>query len=259
MLAVSMTDDGNVVELGDALEKAVAKVQSELPHGVELEQVADQPTTVKEAVWDFERSLLEALLIVIAVSLVSLGWRTGIVVAASVPLVLGAVAVVMLAMGWNLERISLGSLIIALGLLVDDSIIAIEMMVVKMEAGLGPREGGRVLVLRHRDAAPDRCADHRRRLPADRPVAVEHGRVCGRHLLDRRGGRAAVVGGLRHLHAVPRRQAAAEGLRQAPPGRRSVRHPALPQAAPRHRFRHREALARDRRDRSAHWCWPSPA
>ena len=136
MLAVSMTDDGNVVELGAALEKAVAKVQSELPHGVELEQVADQPTTVKEAVWDFERSLLEALLIVIAVSLVSLGWRTGIVVAASVPLVLGAVAVVMLAMGWNLERISLGSLIIALGLLVDDSIIAIEMMVVKMEARL---------------------------------------------------------------------------------------------------------------------------
>jgi len=136
MLAVSMTDEGNVVELGKALEKAVAKVQSELPHGVELEQVADQPTTVKEAVWDFERSLLEALLIVIAVSLVSLGWRTGIVVAASVPLVLGAVAVVMLAMGWNLERISLGSLIIALGLLVDDSIIAIEMMVVKMEAGM---------------------------------------------------------------------------------------------------------------------------
>jgi multidrug efflux pump len=136
MLAVSMTDEGNVVELGKALDKAVAKVQSELPHGVELEQVADQPTTVKEAVWDFERSLLEALLIVIAVSLVSLGWRTGIVVAASVPLVLGAVAVVMLAMGWNLERISLGSLIIALGLLVDDSIIAIEMMVVKMEGGM---------------------------------------------------------------------------------------------------------------------------
>ena len=71
----------------------------------------------------------------IAVSLVSLGWRAGLVVATSVPLVLGAVALLMLAMGWNLERISLGSLIIALGLLVDDSIIAIEMMVVKMEAG----------------------------------------------------------------------------------------------------------------------------
>ena len=166
-----MTDDGNVVELGKAMDDAVAKIQSELPHGVELERVADQPTTVKDAVWDFERSLMEALIIVIAVSLVSLGWRTGLVVATSVPLVLGGVAMVMLAMGWNLERISLGSLIIALGLLVDDSIIAIEMMVVKMEGGLGPREGGRLLVLRHRDAAPDRRADHRRRLHADRLLA----------------------------------------------------------------------------------------
>lgn len=135
MMAISMADDGNIVDLGKAMEESVAKVQAELPYGVELERVADQPTTVKEAVWDFERSLMEALVIVIAVSLVSLGWRTGLIVAASVPLVLGAVAVIMLAMGWNLERISLGSLIIALGLLVDDAIIAIEMMVVKMEAG----------------------------------------------------------------------------------------------------------------------------
>ncbi len=135
MLGVSMTNDGNIVQLGKAMDGAIARIQSELPYGVELERVADQPTTVKDAIWDFERSLMEALIIVIAVSLASLGWRTGIVVAASVPLVLGGVALVMLAMGWNLERISLGSLIIALGLLVDDAIIAIEMMVVKMEAG----------------------------------------------------------------------------------------------------------------------------
>ncbi|MBV8503306.1 MAG: efflux RND transporter permease subunit [Paucibacter sp.] len=135
MLGISMTNDGNIVELGAAMEQAVAKIQSELPHGIELERVADQPTTVKDAIWDFERSLMEALVIVIAVSLVSLGWRAGLVVAMSVPLVLGAVALLMLAMGWNLERISLGSLIIALGLLVDDAIIAIEMMVVKMEGG----------------------------------------------------------------------------------------------------------------------------
>ena len=135
MLGIVMTDDGNVVELGKAMDGAIAKIQSELPYGAELERVADQPTTVSEAVWDFERSLLEALVIVIIVSLLSLGWRTGIVVALSVPLVLGVVAIVMLAMGWNLERISLGSLIIALGLLVDDSIIAVEMMVVKMESG----------------------------------------------------------------------------------------------------------------------------
>lgn len=136
MLGITMTTDGNIVDLGKAMETAVDKIQSELPHGVELERVADQPSTVKDAIWDFERSLMEALIIVIAVSLVSLGWRTGIVVATSVPLVLGGVALVMLAMGWNLERISLGSLIIALGLLVDDAIIAIEMMVVKMEAGM---------------------------------------------------------------------------------------------------------------------------
>jgi len=135
MVGIVMADDGNVVELGKAVDAAVAKVQSELPHGVEMERVADQPTTVKDSVWEFERSLMEALVIVMAVSLVSLGLRTGLIVAISVPLVLGVVAMVMLAMGWNLERISLGSLIIALGLLVDDAIIAIEMMVVKMEGG----------------------------------------------------------------------------------------------------------------------------
>ena len=135
MLGIVMTDDGSIVDLGKSIEGAVAKLATELPYGVELERVADQPTTVKEAIWEFERSLLEALAIVILVSLLSLGWRTGIIVAMSVPLVLGVVAIVMLAMGWNLERVSLGSLIIALGLLVDDAIIAIEMMVVKMESG----------------------------------------------------------------------------------------------------------------------------
>jgi multidrug efflux pump subunit AcrB len=140
MLGIVMTDDGNIVELGKTLEGTIAKVQAELPYGVELERVADQPTVVSESVWEFERSLLEALTIVLVVSLLSLGWRTGIVVGLSVPIVLGVVALVMLAMGWNLERVSLGSLIIALGLLVDDGIIAVEMMVVKMEeAGTGSR------------------------------------------------------------------------------------------------------------------------
>jgi multidrug efflux pump len=135
MLGIVMTDDGNVVDLGKAIEKETARIQAELPYGVELERVADQPTTVAEAVWEFERSLMEALAIVLAVCLLSLGWRTGIVVGLAVPIVLGGVAIMMLAMGWNLERISLGSLIIALGLLVDDGIIAVEMMVVKMEEG----------------------------------------------------------------------------------------------------------------------------
>ncbi|HET7366015.1 MAG TPA: efflux RND transporter permease subunit [Burkholderiales bacterium] len=135
MLGIVMTEDGNIVELGRALDTVVPQIQSELPYGIELERVADQPTVVSESVWEFERSLLEALTIVLIVSLLSLGWRTGIVVGLSVPIVLGVVALVMLAMGWNLERVSLGSLIIALGLLVDDGIIAVEMMVVKMEEG----------------------------------------------------------------------------------------------------------------------------
>ncbi len=135
MLGIVMTDDGNIVDLGKAIDNAVGHLQAELPYGVELERVADQPTVVHESVWEFERSLLEALGIVLAVCLVSLGWRTGIVVGLSVPIVLGVVALVMLAMGWNLERVSLGSLIIALGLLVHDGIIAVEMMVVKMEEG----------------------------------------------------------------------------------------------------------------------------
>ena len=135
MLGITMTNDGNIIELGKAIETAVGKVQAELPYGVELERVADQPTVVGESIWEFERSLLEALAIVLAVCLLSLGWRTGIVVGLAVPIVLGVVALVMLLAGWNLERVSLGSLIIALGLLVDDGIIAVEMMVVKMEEG----------------------------------------------------------------------------------------------------------------------------
>ncbi|MFL6665265.1 MAG: efflux RND transporter permease subunit, partial [Rhizobacter sp.] len=134
-IGVTMQPNGNVLDFGHALEQRMAEVRQELPLGVEIQQYADQPRVVAESVWEFERSFLEALAIVLAVSFVFLGWRTGIVVAASVPLVLGLVAAVMHAAGWNLDRISLGALIIALGLLVDDAIIAVEMMVVKLEEG----------------------------------------------------------------------------------------------------------------------------
>ncbi|RTL24593.1 MAG: efflux RND transporter permease subunit [Burkholderiales bacterium] len=134
-LGITMQKNGNVLALGDALQAKLAEVRRQLPAGVSIEQYADQPRVVSESVWEFERSFLEALAIVLAVSFVALGWRTGIVVAASVPLVLGLVAAVMYALGWNLDRISLGALIIALGLLVDDAIIAVEMMVVKLEEG----------------------------------------------------------------------------------------------------------------------------
>jgi hypothetical protein len=91
MLGITMTNDGNIVELGKAIDEAVGHVQAELPHGVELERVADQPTVVSESIWEFERSLMEALAIVLAVCLISLGWRTGIVVGLSVPIVLGGI------------------------------------------------------------------------------------------------------------------------------------------------------------------------
>ena len=134
-IGVTMQPNGNVLDFGRALEQRMTQVRRELPTGVEIQQYADQPRVVAESVWEFERSFLEALAIVLAVSFLFLGWRTGIVVAASVPLVLGLVAGVMYAAGWPLDRISLGALIIALGLLVDDAIIAVEMMVVKLEEG----------------------------------------------------------------------------------------------------------------------------
>ena len=201
---------------------AVGKIQAELPYGVELERVADQPTVVSESIWEFERSLLEALAIVLAVSLISLGWRTGIVVGLSVPIVLGVVALVMLAMGWNLERVSLGSLIIALGLLVDDGIIAVEMMVVKMEEGWDA-QGGRLFLRRDRDAAADRRADHRRGLHADRILQVDHRRIRGRHLLDRRHGRAVLVGRLGVITPYLAVKMLPKDFGKHPPRRRSVR------------------------------------
>lgn len=135
MLGVTFERSGNILKLGAALDKRMAGLQAALPVGVAVDKVADQPKVVDESVWEFEKSFLEALAIVLAVCFLFLGWRTGIVVATSVPLVLALVAIVMAAMGWNLDRISLGALIIALGLLVDDAIIAVEMMVVKMEQG----------------------------------------------------------------------------------------------------------------------------
>jgi len=134
-LGVSMQDGANLVTLGENLKSAMRAVTFELPVGIEVTQIADQPQIVEHSVSEFLRSFAEALAIVLVVSFISLGWRTGIVVALSVPLVLAIVFIVMFSWGMDLHRITLGALIIALGLLVDDAIIAIEMMVVKMEQG----------------------------------------------------------------------------------------------------------------------------
>ncbi|MCW6536899.1 efflux RND transporter permease subunit [Sphingomonas lycopersici] len=135
LLGVVMREGWNGLDLGRSLKAETAKITAELPVGMSLTPVTDQSVNISDAVDQFMHTFLEALAIVMIVSLVSLGWRVGIVVAAAVPLTLAVVLVIMWATGRVLDRITLGALILALGLLVDDAIIAIEMMVVKMEEG----------------------------------------------------------------------------------------------------------------------------
>jgi len=134
-VAVYMAKGHNVVKLGEVLAAELAVIRHESPVGVEVSAVNDQPEVVKESVSEFLHSFAEALIIVLVASFLSLGFRSGVVVAFSVPLVLAVCFVVMNAAGMNFDRITLGALIIALGLLVDDAIITVEMMVVKMEDG----------------------------------------------------------------------------------------------------------------------------
>jgi multidrug efflux pump subunit AcrB len=135
-LGIVMQKGANILHLGEDIDAAMTEIMQSTPAGFTYERVANQPKIVEEAVGEFMRSFAEALAIVLAVSFLSLGWRTGIVVALSVPLVLGIVFVIMQMTGINLHRITLGALIIALGLMVDDAIIAVEMMLVKMEQGV---------------------------------------------------------------------------------------------------------------------------
>jgi multidrug efflux pump len=134
-LGVSMQDGANIIKLGEDLKVAMEAITQTLPVGIEVTQIADQANVVEHSVSEFIETFVEALAIVLLVSFISLGWRAGIVVALCVPLVLAIVLTIMYALGIDLHRITLGALIIALGLLVDDAIIAIEMMVVKMEEG----------------------------------------------------------------------------------------------------------------------------
>ena len=135
ILGVVMRDGWNGLDLGKALAAEAAKINQEMPLGMTLSQVTDQSVNISSAVDEFMIKFFVALLVVMVVCFLSMGWRVGVVVAAAVPLTLAIVFVVMEATGKNFDRITLGSLILALGLLVDDAIIAIEMMVVKMEEG----------------------------------------------------------------------------------------------------------------------------
>jgi multidrug efflux pump len=136
MLGVVMRENYNGTTLGRALNAKVAEIRTQLPVGVTAAEVADQAANIAEAYGEFMLKFAVALSVVMVVSLIALGWRVGIVVALSVPLTLAAVFVIMLATGRQFDRITLGALILSLGLLVDDAIIAIEMMVVKLEEGM---------------------------------------------------------------------------------------------------------------------------
>lgn len=135
-LGISMRNGGDILLLGHDIETAMAAITANLPIGIEPHLVADQPRVVEAAVDDFMEALWEAIAIVLGVSFLSLGLRAGAVVACSIPLVLAAVFVVMNVTDIDLQRVSLGALIIALGLLVDDAMITVEMMVTKLEEGL---------------------------------------------------------------------------------------------------------------------------
>ncbi|MBJ8429367.1 efflux RND transporter permease subunit [Acinetobacter pittii] len=135
LLGVVMREGWNGLDLGKSLEKEVGSINQDLPLGISLNKVTDQAVNISSSVDEFMIKFFAALLVVMFVSFISMGWRVGVVVAMAVPLTLAIVFVVMLATDKNFDRITLGSLILALGLLVDDAIIAIEMMVVKMEEG----------------------------------------------------------------------------------------------------------------------------
>jgi len=134
-LAIGMKAGSNLLDFGAALEKKMHEIVGDLPIGVDVEKVSDQPAVVEEAVSGFTKALFEAVAIVLFISFVSLGLRAGLVVAISIPLVLAITFLVMAIWGISLQRISLGALIIALGLLVDDAMIAVEMMVARLEVG----------------------------------------------------------------------------------------------------------------------------
>ena len=135
-IGVVMAKGFNVTDVGKAVEATYHRFESALPYGVSVDQVSNQPEVVTEAITEFSHALIEALIIVLVVSFLSIGWRSGLVIAIAIPLVLAATFAIMYELGIDLQRISLGALIIALGLLVDDAMIVVEMMERKLEEGL---------------------------------------------------------------------------------------------------------------------------
>ncbi len=139
-IGVVMAKGFNVTSVGADVHKALTRFEASLPQGVEVGQISDQPHVVTEAIDEFAEALIEALAIVLVVSFLSIGWRAGLVVAITIPLVLAGTFAILFELGMDLQRISLGALIIALGLLVDDAMIAVEMMERKLEEGYAKLE-----------------------------------------------------------------------------------------------------------------------
>ncbi|GGJ30157.1 AcrB/AcrD/AcrF protein [Pseudomonas avellanae] len=209
LLGVVMRDGWNGLDLGKALDHEVGAINAELPLGMNLNKVTDQAVNISSAVDEFMIKFFVALLVVMLVCFISMGWRVGVVVAAAVPLTLAVVFVIMAMSGKNFDRITLGSLILALGLLVDDAIIAIEMMVVKMEEGYD-RIAASAYSWSH-TAAPMLSGHpgHRCRLHAERFCALHGRRIHQQHVLDRRYRADCLVGGRGVFHTLSGREAVA--------------------------------------------------
>lgn len=139
-IALSMEEGGDNIKLGDNLAQEISKLQKELPLGLELNQVANQPEVVKNSISEFSESLWEAIIIVLVVSLMTLGRRSGYVISCCIPLILLGSFCAMFALGIDLHKISLGALVVSLGMLVDDAIVVVELMEVKMSEGMPRKE-----------------------------------------------------------------------------------------------------------------------
>lgn len=139
-IALSMEEGGDNIKLGDNLANEISKLQKELPLGLELNQVANQPEVVKNSISEFSESLWEAIIIVLVVSLMTLGRRSGYVISCCIPLILLGSFCAMFALGIDLHKISLGALVVSLGMLVDDAIVVVELMEVKMSEGMPRKE-----------------------------------------------------------------------------------------------------------------------
>ena len=198
-LSISMRDGGDVLALGENIHHTMEELKADLPIGIEPVMVANQPETVHRSIDEFMEALWESIAIVLVVSVLSLGLRAGAIVIICIPLVLAIVFAAMYALGIDLQRISLGALIISLGLLVDDAMITIESTVFRLERGDDKSQGRHIRLCVHCATAPYGHARYYCRIRAGRLRAQRRRRV---HVLAfrGRGHRAArLLGGLRHL------------------------------------------------------------